>query len=145
MSNNYDKISNEKMIIIHHESRFLKFKFHEFNVIHVCGASTPYVNSKKWINLNLEIKKLRDHKNLLTTKIFDKVKEDNLHNACINISDGKLRFSLSNQSQALTLKYIESCLKKCIDNEEDINHIIGVIKSNREIKQFDDIKRTYNN
>ena len=64
-------------------------------------------NIKDWVstdnkikNLNLEIKKLRDHKNILTTKIFDKVKQDNLHNACINISDGKLRFSLSNQSQA---------------------------------------------
>ena len=109
-------------------------------------------NIKDWVstdnkikNLNLEIKQLRDHKNSLTTKIFHKVKEDNLHNACINISDGKLRFSLTNQSQALTLKYIESCLKKCIDNEEDINHIIDVIKSNREVKQIDDIKRTYIN
>ena len=29
--------------------------------------------------------------------------------------------------------------------EEDINHIIDVIKSNREVKQIDDIKRTYIN
>ncbi|MDA9216232.1 hypothetical protein N9O88_00215 [bacterium] len=109
-------------------------------------------NIKDWVstdnkikNLSLEIKQLRDRKNILTTDIFNKVKEDNLHNSCINISDGKLRFSLTNQSQSLTLKYIENCLKKCIDNEDDIKHIIDIIKSNREIKQIDDIKRTYNN
>lgn len=109
-------------------------------------------NIKSWVTLdnrikqlNLELKTLRNNKNNLADNIFQTVSCENLQNACINISDGKLRFCNLNQTPPLSLKYVEKCLEKCIDNPEDIKHIINVIRESREIKQVKEIKRTYNN
>lgn len=106
---------------------------------------------KKWVTIDNEIKKLnsqiknlRINKNSLANNIFNTVSEENLQNASINISDGKLRFCNVNHTPPLSLKYVESCLQKCIESQDDVDHIINIIKESREIKQISEIKRTYN-
>jgi hypothetical protein len=106
---------------------------------------------KEWVtcdnNLNVikqQNKQFRENKNNLTTQIFNYVHEHNLDDSVIQISDGTLKFQQSNYSSPLTFKFLETCLKDCISNEEQVKKIIKYIKNKREIKTSYDIKRKYN-
>jgi hypothetical protein len=61
----------------------------------------------------------------------------------ITISDGKLRFVETHNAQPLTFKFLETCLKELISNEEQVHKIITYIKNKREITITHDIKRSY--
>jgi len=95
--------------------------------------------------LNDKTKNLRDTKNKLTESIFNHVETQNLQSSTIEISDGKLKFANVKQQQPITFKYLETCLKEIIKNEEQVNKIINYIKDKREIKQSFEIKRLYKN
>ena len=108
-------------------------------------------NIQEWVSLDNQIKRLNDKvrelRNERTNKegiILQYVESEQLSNATINISDGKLRFSASKQTQPLTFKHVENCLLKCINNKEQVDKIITYIKDTREIKYINDIKRSYN-
>ena len=105
-------------------------------------------NIKKWVfvdnqikSLNEKTKQLRDEKNSMEENIMNYVEKNKLTNATINITDGKLRFISTKQTSPLTLKYVEECLGKCINNTDHVEKIMQVIKESREIKQSMDIKR----
>lgn len=105
---------------------------------------------KEWVTIDNEIRKrneslreLREKRNTLTTDIYEYVKSNDLGNAVINISDGRLRFQNVKTTKPLTLKFIQECLNDCIDSEEDVKAIMNVIKSKRESNYTDDIKRYY--
>ena len=109
-------------------------------------------NIKKWVSLdnqiksmNDKIKNMRDEKNSTEESILEYIETNNLKNATINISDGKLRFTTTKQTPPLTLKYVEECLLKCIQNEEQVTALMKVIKDSREFKYTPDIKRYTNN
>ena len=53
--------------------------------------------------------------------------------------------SKTKQTSNLTLSYVKECLEKCISNEDDINTIMNVIKTSRESKYSNEIKRSYKN
>lgn len=106
---------------------------------------------KQWVQvdnrvktLNEELKEVRHNRNELTGSIFHYASENNLENAVIQISDGKLRFQNTRVPQALTLKFIKECLEECLGNQVDVNQIIDFIKEKREVKYTNDIKRFYN-
>ena len=71
--------------------------------------------------------------------------EHNLENAIIEISDGSLKFQNYKQTSPLTLKFIKTCLSECIQNEQTVSDLMDYIKSKREFKIKNDIKRSYNN
>jgi hypothetical protein len=105
-------------------------------------------NIKKWVTLdnqlkinNEKTKQLRDEKNTLEKGIMTYVETNNLGNATVNISGGKLRFVTSKQTAPLTLTYIEECLSKCIGNTTQVAQIMKTIKETREVKYSTDIKR----
>jgi len=109
-------------------------------------------NIKTWVtldnqlkSLNEKCKKVRDDKNNLEEGIMGYIKTNNLNNATVNISDGKLRFVSTKQTSPLTLKYVEECLLKCIGNQHQVTQIMKVIKESREVKYSADIKRYTNN
>ena len=106
---------------------------------------------KQWVQvdnrvktLNEELKEVRRDRNELTGTIFNYASENNLENAVIQISDGKLRFQNTRVPQSLTLKFIKECLEECLGNQVDVNQIIDFIKEKREVKYTNDIKRFYN-
>ena len=108
-------------------------------------------NIKKWVwidnqlkSVNERVKQLRDEKNTMEETIMTYVETNNLSNATINITDGKLRFVSSKQTAPLTLKYVEECLGKCISNPAQVKQVMQVIKENREVKYSADIKRQVN-
>lgn len=109
-------------------------------------------NIQQWITVDNQIKQLtdkmkelRDTKNTLNDAIFTHVQNSNLSNATVQISDGKLKFIKTKDTQQLTFKYLETCLHEIIKNEEQANKIIEYIKNKRDVKYVSEIKRFYNN
>ena len=96
-------------------------------------------------DLNEQLRELRDKKNDLNESITNHVENSNLSNATVQISDGKIRFVKVKDTQPLTFKYLESCLKEIIKNEEQVNKILEYVKNKREVKYVSEIKRIYNN
>ena len=94
-------------------------------------------------NLQMQVKELRQAKNTLTESIFVYAESNNLENAVIKISDGKLKFQNVKSTSPLTFRFIEECLNDVISNEEQVKNIIKYIKSKRETKYNYDIKRSY--
>ena len=109
-------------------------------------------NIQQWISVDNQmkqltdkIKELRDKKNTLNDAIFNHVENSNLSNATVQISDGKLKFIKTKDTQQLPFKYLETCLHEIIKNEEQVNKIVDYIKNKRDVKYVPEIKRFYNN
>jgi hypothetical protein len=107
-------------------------------------------NIQEWVTvdnqiktLNQEIKELRGNRNSLTHNIFTYAESNNLENAVIQISDGKLKFQNLKQTAPISFKLVKEVLNECIDNAEHVEAIITAIKNKRESKYTYDIKRTY--
>ncbi len=105
-----------------------------------------------WVTLDNQIKllndrarELREQRNEAEESIHNYVETQNLSNATVKISDGKLRFVSSRSTAPLTFRYIEGCLSKCIQNDEQVGLIMKYIKESRDVKYSPDIKRTYDN
>lgn len=105
---------------------------------------------KNWVaidneikNYNNQLKDLRDKRSTISNNIINFASTNNLNNATIQISNGKLRFVEVKQQNPLTYKFIEECLSKCINNEEQVNIIMNFIREQREIKTSVEIKRHY--
>ena len=107
-------------------------------------------NIKKWVTIDNSIKTTTEQlKNMKTERseisdtILDFVETENLNSTTININNGTLKFGTVKQSNGLTLTYVKTCLEQCISNEDDVNSIMDVIKSSREVKVSSEIKRFY--
>jgi hypothetical protein len=107
---------------------------------------------KNWVttdnkirSLNEQLKALREERNNANETIMAYVETNKLANATVKISDGKLRFTSARQTAPLTLKYLNECLTKCIQNEEQVGLIMKYIKESRNVKYIPDIKRSYEN
>jgi hypothetical protein len=103
---------------------------------------------KQWVKIdNLmkekteELKVLRTEKNSIQEEILTYVEENELNTSTIQISDGTLKFNKSKQIQGLTMKYVEDCLVDLIDDVDKVKDIMKHIKTNREHKYTNEIKR----
>lgn len=92
-----------------------------------------------------QVKTLRDKKNTLNDAIFNHVDNSNLANSTIQISDGKIKFIKTKDTQVLTFKYLETCLHEIIKNDDQVNKIIEYVKNKRDVKYVAEIRRFYNN
>ena len=108
-------------------------------------------NIKQWVTIDNNIKTLSDNikdlkseRSEISDNILFFVEKENLNSTTIQINDGALKFSKTKQTANLTLSYVKECLVKCISNE-DVNAIMDVIKSSRESKYSNEIKRSYKN
>ena len=95
--------------------------------------------------LNDQIKELREKKIKLSNNLNDYARENNLSNATIQISDGKLKFASTKVQSPLTFKYLEKSLGEIIKNENQVTQIVEYIKNKREVKVVPEIKRFSNN
>lgn len=107
---------------------------------------------KQWVSvdnqikiLNEKLKELREERTSTCSEIMKYVETENLTNATVQISDGRLRFMENKQVSPLTLRYVRECLLTCIRDSEKVDEIMRYIKESREIKITSDIKRTYIN
>tara|TARA_Y100000591_G_C21526015_1_gene541750 strand:- start:268 stop:615 length:348 start_codon:yes stop_codon:yes gene_type:complete len=106
---------------------------------------------KSWVQIDNQVKmlqekvkELRDKKNDIEFKIYNYAEDNNLQNAVIEISDGKLKFSETKTTSPLSLKYVEKCLHEIVSDENVVKQIMNYIKEHRETKIESSIKRTYN-
>ena len=95
--------------------------------------------------LNDQIKELREKKIKLSDNLNEYARENNLSNATIQISDGKLKFASTKVQSPLTFKYLEKSLGEIIKNENQVTQIVEYIKNKREVKVVPEIKRFSNN
>jgi predicted transcriptional regulator len=94
--------------------------------------------------LNEKVKELREKRNNLELTITTYASENNLSNATVNITNGKLKFTNSKIPEPLTFKYLEKTLGGVIKNESQVNQIIEHLKQKRAIKIIPEIKRVSN-
>ena len=95
--------------------------------------------------LNEQVKELREKRNTLTENITNHASNNNLSNATIQISDGKLKFANTKVSEPLTYKYLEKSLGEIIKNPSQIAIIMETLKQKRSFKVVPEIKRFYTN
>lgn len=107
-------------------------------------------NIKDWVTIDNsikiateELKQMKTTRSEISDTILDFVETENLNSTTININNGSLKFGTVKQSNSLTLTYVKSCLEQCISIEDDVNSIMDVIKSSREVKVSSEIKRFY--
>lgn len=107
-------------------------------------------NIKQWVSIDNQIKllndnarELREQRSEACNDILQYVETNNLSNATVQISDGKLKFTETKQTAPLSLRYINDCLQRCLTVQLKIDEIMHHIKTSREIKIVNDIKRTY--
>ena len=110
---------------------------------------TFVTNLREWMNLDSESKELwkkskeiRQRKRELCTNIHEYVEAAGMKKTRIDVPDGSLRFIDKTEYGTLSLKYVQSCLAKFME-EEDVETIMAHIKENRTSKIVNDIKRTY--
>ncbi len=108
-------------------------------------------NIRNWVSidnqlriLNEKTKILREEKNALGESLNHYIETENLHNATVEISDGKHKFQNTKVSQPLTFKLVEQCLQDLMSDEQ-VKQVIKYIKSKRETRVVNDIKRSYHN
>jgi len=95
--------------------------------------------------LNEKSKELREKRNVLEQNITTYANNNNLYNATVQISDGKLKFANTKMPEPLTFKYLEKTLGEVIKNESQVKLIMEHIKQKRNIKVVPEIKRFSNN
>ena len=88
-------------------------------------------NIQNWVSvdnkiksLQNQVKELRSQRTDLTSSIFSYAENNNLENAVIQISDGKLKFANVKQTSPLTYGLVEEALNDCIESEEPVKNNI---------------------
>jgi hypothetical protein len=109
-------------------------------------------NVKTWVLMdsqmkiiNEKTKKIRESKHQLSESICEYMKESNLLENKIGITDGELRVYEKKEYSPLSYTYIEKCLAEIIHDKKQLDYIIQYLKQKREITTSLDIKRTYKN
>jgi hypothetical protein len=109
-------------------------------------------NVKNWVIMdsqmkiiNEKTKKIRESKHELSDSICEYMKESNLLDNKIGITDGELRIYEKKEYSPLSYTYIEKCLAEIIHDKKQLDYIIQYLKQKREITTSLDIKRTYKN
>lgn len=107
-------------------------------------------NVQKWVILDKQLKiinektkDIRENKQHLTEEICTYIKNKNMTNTKIEISDGELKMYEKKDYSPLTFTYVEESLAKILSDKSQVEYIIQYLKSNREIKSSVDIRRTY--
>jgi hypothetical protein len=95
--------------------------------------------------LNEKLHELRDNKNNIGENLTSYITSNDLKNATIQISDGKLKFVTTKVTAPLTFKYVEKTLGEVIKNEKQVQQIVNYLKQKRETKLVPEIKRITNN
>ena len=107
---------------------------------------------QQWIQLDNQLKQLnektrelREKRNTLEENITTYASSNNLSNATVKISDGRLKFVNTKVQEPLTFKYLEKTLGEVIKNESQVKLIMEHIKQKRSFKSVPEIKRFSNN
>lgn len=109
-------------------------------------------NIQQWVSIDNQIKllidkiqQLRERKHELSENINSHIEKNDLKNATVQISDGRLRFVSTKVASPLTFKYVEKSLGEVIKDQSQVKRLVEYLKTNREIKIVQEIKRISKN
>jgi uncharacterized coiled-coil DUF342 family protein len=109
-------------------------------------------NIQQWVSIDNQIKllsdkihQLREKKHELSENINSHIEKNDLKNATVQISDGRLRFVSTKVASPLTFKYVEKSLGEVIKDQNQVKRLVEYLKTNREIKIVQEIKRISKN
>lgn len=102
---------------------------------------TEWMDSDNSIrNMQKALKEVRERKKVLTNKLVDVMKDNEID--CFDINDGKLVYSKSKTKQAVSKKVLLDALNKYFcDKPETANEIVEHILDSRTEKITETIKR----
>lgn len=106
-------------------------------------------NVQKWSLYDRQLKLIaektkviRDAKQNVSKQIIEYMENNRLIHNKIELSDGELKIVEKKDYSPLTFSYIEESLAKIIPEKAHVDYIIDYLKTNREIKVTQEIKRT---
>jgi len=106
-------------------------------------------NVQKWSLYDRQLKLIaektkliRDAKQNASKQIIEYMETNKLTHNKIELSDGELKIVEKKDYSPLTFSYIEESLAKIIPEKAHVDYIIDYLKTNREIKVTQEIKRT---
>lgn len=106
-------------------------------------------NVQKWSLYDRQLKliaektkQIRDAKQNASKQIIEYMETNHLSHNKIELSDGELKIVEKKDYSPLTFSYIEESLAKIIPEKAHVDYIIDYLKTNREIKVTQEIKRT---
>jgi uncharacterized coiled-coil DUF342 family protein len=109
-------------------------------------------NIQQWVSIDNQIKllsdkmqQLREKKHELSENINSHIEKNDLKNATVQISDGRLRFVSTKVASPLTFRYVEKSLGEVIKDQNQVKRLVEYLKTNREIKIVQEIKRISKN
>jgi hypothetical protein len=118
------------------------------DTINITNKDQFIENVKKWNVLDAKLKivnentkKLRTMKHDCSQQICQYMNKNGLSDK-IKMNDDVLQIYEKNTYSPLTFTYIEDSLAKIISNPEQITFIMEYLRTNREVKKTNDIKRT---
>ena len=85
--------------------------------------------------LNAKIKQVREERNNIEKKILRFTESNNISNLSIKTDHGNFKFCKVSQAQPLTFKYIESCLNRILNENDEVTKMVNFIKNSRETTQ----------
>ena len=91
--------------------------------------------------MNEQVKELREKRHTLTESIIQHASDNNMEDATIKISDGRLKLTNVNTPEPLTYKFLETNLGGIIKNQDQVKTIIQYLKQKRSVKVSPEIKR----
>lgn len=106
-------------------------------------------NVQKWSLYDRQLKLIaektkliRDAKQNASKQIIEYMENNRLIHNKIELSDGELKIVEKKDYSPLTFSYLEESLAKIIPEKAHVDYIIDYLKTNREIKVTQEIKRT---
>jgi hypothetical protein len=103
-----------------------------------------------WVHLDNEmqrlqerIKLIREQKHEISQNIITTLEQNNRTNVVMDIPDGHLRIQTRKEYGSLTFKYVEECLLTLIPDEEQRKFVMEYLRTKREVKEVQEIKRQY--
>ena len=93
---------------------------------------------------NEALKEERIKRTHLAENIISYAEVNNMQQSVIQITDGKLKFQNVRYTAPLTLRFITACLTECLGNEESVKQIMNYIKTKRNVRYSQEVKRYYN-
>ena len=73
--------------------------------------------------------------------VLERAEAEGAMSARVRVSDGYLRFAQVRTAPPLSLRYVDSCLQKCVPDPQSASRIMSFIKDARQTKSETTIKR----
>ena len=129
----------------------MEIKENKENQLTLSNPSSFKDDISQWVLLdtqlktvNEKVKKMREKKQEAAARICQYMVKNDYKNK-IKIKDGEhlaeIKMYDKKEYSSLTFGYIETCLKKIIHDEEQVDYVIEFLKSNREVTSSLDIRR----